>query len=310
MNKKSTLILVLLTITLNIWSQITITGTVICKDDNSPFPGAIVKLKGTDNITITDINGTFSLDISDPNGILVVSSVGMVTKEFKLNGQNYVFITIKYDCNIDTFDQQQIGISINSGVINNPVGGQFDFSFPAFLRATTLKTRIDYQTDLTKNEFLNTQIEFDHVVLKCDFQMDLKWYYRKISYNNDFKANAYSFEADFIFFNIRNWNIYDMGLIAGCSRLDYEKTGLDTKDVSYGPLIGFRAQMGKPLYLSIFGKISIFEDYLEYQGQIHREFKRMNAFIKFYKLDSFTELSLGIGIIMMYWLKKQRKMRQ
>jgi hypothetical protein len=308
MKQKWFLVLILFLNAFCAWSQINITGTIYCKEDKLPVPGAVVIIKGTQKGTITDLKGNFSITVSDPNDILVVSAIGMVTKEIKLNGQKNVSIVIKSDCNIDTFDQQHIGILINSGVINNPLGGEFDFSFPAFLRFTTLKTSISYQTDLKRNEFFNSQIDFDHVILHCDFQMDIKWNYRSIFYSDDLEARAYSFETHLIRFNLYNLNIYQIGLIAGCGQLFYENS-TDSREVTSGPVVGLTAFLGKPLFLSVSGKATMFRNHFEYQGQIHRGYKKLNAFVRFYKLDSFTELSIGMGISMTYWLKRQRKMQ-
>lgn len=307
MNKRLLLILFLLTNVLNVWSQIEISGTVICKDENVEISGVSIVEKGTQNKTVTSIDGKFSLTVSNPNAVLVFSFVGMVPKEYKLKGQEEITVFMKADCLMDSFDHQYIGLLANSGVVNTPIGGQFEFSFPAFFMSTTLKTAISYQSNLKENEFLNSEIEFDHIIFKCDFQMDLKWYYRKVSFDNDFNSTSYSLETNLIFNALNFMNAYNVGLISGYSELTFQNIGVNNRKVSSGPVIGLVADLGKPFYSNVYGKVSVYRDMIEYQGKIRFDYRIIGAFIKFYKLDSYTELSLGVGLNTGYWLKKQRK---
>ena len=53
-----------------------VTGTVVSSEDGEPIIGATVLVKGTTNGTITDVNGSFSLN-ADKNAMLRISYVGM-----------------------------------------------------------------------------------------------------------------------------------------------------------------------------------------------------------------------------------------
>ena len=61
-----------------------IKGTV--KDSSGdPFPGATILVKGTTLGVVSDANGNYSISVpSDPNTVLVISFVGMKTKEIKV----------------------------------------------------------------------------------------------------------------------------------------------------------------------------------------------------------------------------------
>jgi len=307
MNKKLILILILLTNTLISFCQVNITGAVIDKQDKLEIPGVSIVVKGNEKIgTSADINGKFSLSVPDSNVVLIVSFVGMKPMEFKLKGRTNVLIKMKADCLMDSFDHQLIGLSLNSGVINNPLGGQFDFSFPSFFRSTTLKTGISYQTNLDKNEFINAQVELDHVIFQCDFQMDLKWYYHNFSDNNNLNSTSYSFESHLMFLDIHDWNINNIGLIIGYGENSFENIGKNINSVSTGPTFGLRAYLGHPLHMDTFAKISVYNDNLEFQGEVKRSFRKFKVFAKYYQLDSFAELSLGIGTNFNYRFKRQR----
>ncbi len=59
----------------------TVTGVVTESGSHETVIGATVKLKNTDIGTITDVNGRFSINVSGKKPVLVISSVGMKTKE-------------------------------------------------------------------------------------------------------------------------------------------------------------------------------------------------------------------------------------
>ena len=77
-------------------AQVTITGKV-SDSQHEPVIGASILQKGTTNGTITDLDGAFSLSVTDAQATLVVSYVGMKTLEVSLQGQTTVSITMSDD---------------------------------------------------------------------------------------------------------------------------------------------------------------------------------------------------------------------
>lgn len=70
-----------------------VTGTV--SDANGqPLAGSNIIEKGTSNGAQSDFDGNFSIAVSSPNAILVVSYVGFVTQEINVNNQNSITITL------------------------------------------------------------------------------------------------------------------------------------------------------------------------------------------------------------------------
>ena len=74
----------------------TITGTVISSTDNLPVIGANVLVKGTANGTVTDIDGTFSID-AEPSDVLVISYLGFTTVEVEVGNQTDLSIEMAED---------------------------------------------------------------------------------------------------------------------------------------------------------------------------------------------------------------------
>ncbi|WP_439475504.1 SusC/RagA family TonB-linked outer membrane protein [Algoriphagus formosus] len=77
------------------WFEVSISGTV--KDETGmPLPGATVLVKGTTNGTVTDLDGNFSLEVSE-GAILQISYVGYELQELPVNGQSIFEIQLKPD---------------------------------------------------------------------------------------------------------------------------------------------------------------------------------------------------------------------
>ena len=77
-----------------IQQQFQVSGT-ITDVDGTPLPGANIVEKGTTNGVIADFDGTFSINVEDENGILVISYVGFASKEVLVNGQSTINIALE-----------------------------------------------------------------------------------------------------------------------------------------------------------------------------------------------------------------------
>src|SRR5690606_943704 len=75
---------------------ITVSGTVTDESGNG-FPGVAVMVKGTTKGTITDVNGRYTIEISEANPILVFSSVGYLTEEVAVESRSVIDIVLYPD---------------------------------------------------------------------------------------------------------------------------------------------------------------------------------------------------------------------
>ncbi len=76
--------------------QQAVSGTV--KDDTGAgIPGVSIREKGTNNGTVTDVDGNFALSVQGTSSVLVFSYIGMVSQEIAVNGQSKINITMKAD---------------------------------------------------------------------------------------------------------------------------------------------------------------------------------------------------------------------
>src|SRR5690606_33939635 len=70
---------------------------VVSSSDGQGIPGASSLIKGTDAGTVTDVNGAYTLEVSDEDGILVFSSIGYISQEVSVNGRSVIDITLVED---------------------------------------------------------------------------------------------------------------------------------------------------------------------------------------------------------------------
>jgi len=73
----------------------TVTGTVV-DELGEPLIGVSVQVKGTTNGVITDIDGNFSLEVSN-DATLVFSYIGMLQQSIPVAGQSVINVTLKED---------------------------------------------------------------------------------------------------------------------------------------------------------------------------------------------------------------------
>lgn len=95
MGKKLMVLMTFLWVALGLAAQVTVTGTVVDKEENEPLPGVTVKLKGKGNVaTSTDVDGNFSIAVPSLSSMLEFSFVGMNTVEVKASSSP---ITVKME---------------------------------------------------------------------------------------------------------------------------------------------------------------------------------------------------------------------
>jgi hypothetical protein len=76
------------------YGQINVSGVVKGSDDGKEMPQVSIIVKGTNNGTLTDLNGRFHLSVS-PNAVLRFSFIGYVTKDVEVNGKTVINVTLQ-----------------------------------------------------------------------------------------------------------------------------------------------------------------------------------------------------------------------
>jgi TonB-dependent starch-binding outer membrane protein SusC len=93
----SAVLLFLLLLSSEAWSQgRTVTGKVTASDDGSAIPGVNIVEKGTNNGTITSVDGTYSIAVSE-SATLVFTFVGYKPKDVPVGSQSTVNVSMESD---------------------------------------------------------------------------------------------------------------------------------------------------------------------------------------------------------------------
>jgi len=102
--------------------QIIVTGSVKDSADNQPLPGVNIVVQGTNNGTITDLNGEFSIDVPDENATLVFSYIGYTAQTIMLNGRTRLDILLSEEATgIDEVMVTALGIKRNEKALGYAV---------------------------------------------------------------------------------------------------------------------------------------------------------------------------------------------
>jgi TonB-linked SusC/RagA family outer membrane protein len=96
--RKIFLLLTCMLLSLGLHAQVRITGRVTSSDDQSPIPGASIKIKNSAQGTMTDGNGAFAISAS-PSDVLVISFVGYQSSEVTVGSRTTVNIALKQEDN-------------------------------------------------------------------------------------------------------------------------------------------------------------------------------------------------------------------
>lgn len=207
-----------------------------------------------------------------------------------------ISVTLNEYLNVEGWDQK-IAVYANSGLINNPIGGQLDLSIPVYNLG--LKSIIIYQTNLTDNRIFIADLGIRHIRLGYKgLGLDIDLINRSILSDNGFKLKTYSVESF--------WLFYQYNLIIGYTFID-QKKGTEIPSITgSGFTIGTKYFFKHPINLLLMGKASFYKDLSEYHLELQRSFKRINTFIRYYNVNSYSEVSLGLGLEFTYYFKSQK----
>ncbi|MBQ6074256.1 MAG: SusC/RagA family TonB-linked outer membrane protein [Bacteroidales bacterium] len=78
-------------------AQIAVKGTVTASDTGEPMIGASVMEKGTMNGTVTGIDGTYALTVTDGSAVLVISTIGFKTVEIPVSNRALINVALDVD---------------------------------------------------------------------------------------------------------------------------------------------------------------------------------------------------------------------
>lgn len=101
----SIIVVLLMGVTMLMAQTKVVTGRVITSEDGEPIIGATVMVEGTQNGTITDTDGNFSIKVSETQKNLVVSYVGMASQVVKVSDKKLI---VQLSSNDEVLDEVMV----------------------------------------------------------------------------------------------------------------------------------------------------------------------------------------------------------
>ena len=80
-------------------AQFTVTGNVT-DVHSEPLPGVNISEKGTTVGTVSDVDGSYSINVADPDAVIVFTYMGYETMEVKIDGRNQIFVMMEEGINL------------------------------------------------------------------------------------------------------------------------------------------------------------------------------------------------------------------
>ncbi|MEO0333888.1 MAG: hypothetical protein AAF223_19815, partial [Bacteroidota bacterium] len=112
-----------------------------------------------------------------------------------------------------------------------------------------------------------------------------------------------SFESNFTY---DGWRF-----VVGYSNLRFDRFEQDKELTMSAPVIGFGTWVDARTFgVMVTGKSAIYRNVTEWIGEATFHMKYIELFVNYYKLDNFSEVSIGIGKEIGYWLKSQKQYRE
>jgi len=169
MSKFSWCILIILCLPNFLWAQRIITGKVIDKNTQNPIPYANITIVNSDKAKLSDIDGSFQLEVGEQDNYLKVSYIGYINNKIKINTNDFYLIQLEKD--IEKLDQvylKSTGLLANR-IIRKAIAQKKyndpDLKFNSYSFRTYNKLIIDDQKSLlnirldTTNREIKTIIE-------------------------------------------------------------------------------------------------------------------------------------------------------
>ncbi len=78
-------------------SQVLVEGKVTSAEDTEGLPGVAILVQGTNQGTITDVNGNYSISVNNPNAVLEFSFIGYRTEVVRVGGRSAIDVVMEID---------------------------------------------------------------------------------------------------------------------------------------------------------------------------------------------------------------------
>ena len=179
-----------------------IRGQILSDTDGLPLPGVTVIEKGTDNGTITDINGNFKMKLENDNNPVVASFIGMEPTKFQPKKDSDNIITLTTD---DVALSEVVVVGYDSQQKNSVTGSTMIVPDESIASdADPICGMSKYKAYLKEKAVLPTDYETEKVVVRLRFTIANSGEIQSFENLNDADESFYE-QAKIIVFNGPAW---------------------------------------------------------------------------------------------------------
>lgn len=136
-------------------------GQVVEKLDQSPLPGTLILIKGTDHSAIADEKGEFSLSLSPGTYVLTFSFIGFVTLDKEVNIPEETNLLISLQADEFALDEVEVLSTGYQQIPKERATGSFSFLDSELLDRRVSSSIIDRMEDVTSGVIFNRNTNTD-----------------------------------------------------------------------------------------------------------------------------------------------------
>ncbi len=287
MKKSILFILFLLSISCSVFGQVRISGRVV--DYDGALAGVMIQIKGTQMGTLTDLEGNFSLLVSNSEDILVFSYEGLITKELQASQVNGD-IALEHPLTICYMLVPYKVLKINywSGLFYNPYGLSFAFTAYHFPRVSYVHFASGYSTNFNQNYDVFGEIGTRILSRKIHYKFQ-QTTFQKSEIENQITTHLLESSSD----------IKIASFLYGVGHQTFSKKGIeDSQTNNYGIYLGLSKNIK---YIgNISAKSFYWQDYWAWEANLDKSIYfrklRLNTAISYRQTtQDFKEVNLILG---------------
>ncbi|MBO7142580.1 MAG: von Willebrand factor type A domain-containing protein, partial [Bacteroidales bacterium] len=139
----------------------TVSG-VVTDESNQPLPGVSIVVKGSTNGTVTDLNGNYTLTLSNGSNTVVFTYIGYKTQSVKISGKDGANITRNIKMIIDDSELNEVVVvgygnaPRHGGILHNRTAEVAKMAFPVRPEPRPVNLNTEKYDSRDENEFKNT----------------------------------------------------------------------------------------------------------------------------------------------------------
>lgn len=139
----------------------TVSG-VVTDESNQPLPGVSIVVKGSTNGTVTDLNGNYTLTLSNGSNTVVFTYIGYKTQSVKISGKDGANITRNIKMIIDDSELNEVVVvgygnaPRHGGILHNRTAEVAKMAFPVRPEPRPVNLNTEKYDSRDENEFKST----------------------------------------------------------------------------------------------------------------------------------------------------------